>query len=57
MNKEKLLGIIRHVLTFGGGYIVAKGWFDEATMNAVVGAAVTIIGAVWSVMAPEKAAT
>jgi len=28
MNKEKILGIVRHILTFGGGYAVAKGYLD-----------------------------
>jgi hypothetical protein len=49
MNQDQILGIVRHVLTFGGGYLVAKGIVDEATMLNVVGAAVTIIGAVWSI--------
>lgn len=55
MNSEQVLGIVRHVLTFGGGYLVAKGIVDEATMLNVVGAAVTIIGAIWSI-AVKKAA-
>lgn len=57
MNKEQVLGVVRHVLTFGGGYVVAKGFLDEATMTAVVGAIITLGGALWSVLAPEKAAT
>lgn len=55
MNKEKIMGIVRHVLTFGGGVAVARGYIDEATMVQVVGAVVTIAGAVWSYIAPEKA--
>lgn len=55
MNKEQVLGVVRHVLTFGGGYVVAKGFLDEATMTAVVGAIITIGGALWSILAPEKA--
>ena len=50
MNFEMLLGLIRHLLTFGGGWMVAKGFFDEATMNELVGAAMTVIGAIWSVV-------
>jgi hypothetical protein len=56
MNKEQVLGIVRHILTFGGGIVVGKGWFDEATMTAIVGAVVTVVGALWSVWAPEKKA-
>jgi hypothetical protein len=55
MNWTKLFGFIRHLLTFGGGYMVAKGYFDEATMNELVGAVMSIIGAVWSWQSPEKA--
>jgi hypothetical protein len=57
MNKEQVLGIVRHLLTFGGGYVVAKGYFDDATLQSVVGAVVTLAGAAWSVLAPEKAAS
>lgn len=55
MNKDRVFGLVRHVLTFGGGYAVAQGWLDEETMTALVGALITVGGAVWSFMAPEKA--
>ena len=45
---ETILGIIRHVLTFGGGYLVAKGYLDEASATEVVGALTTIAGVIWS---------
>lgn len=48
MNIDMVWGLARHALTFGGGYVVAKGWLDEATMNEVVGAVMTIVGAGWS---------
>lgn len=54
MGKEQVLGIVRHLFTFAGGWIVAQGWLDEATVMQVSGAIITIIGAVWSVFAPEK---
>ena len=57
MNKEQVLGIVRHVLTFGGGWLVAKGILDEGTVLEIVGAVITILGAVWSFIAPEKATT
>ena len=49
MNTDSILGLIRHILTFGGGYAVANGLADEATIEQLVGAIVTIIGIVWSV--------
>ena len=50
MNKEKVLGILRHTLTFVGGILVAKGIVDETVISEVVGALITVIGGVWSVL-------
>ena len=50
MNWEQISSILRHVLTFGGGFIVAKGWVSAETMTAVVGAIITIGGAIWAVV-------
>ena len=54
MNKTKILGIIRHALTFGGGYVVAKGWVEEGNLTEVIGAVMTVIGTIWSIASPEK---
>jgi hypothetical protein len=53
---EKVQGLIRHALTFGGGIAVAKGWIDTSNLEAVVGALVTIIGAFWSFRQKDKLA-
>jgi len=50
MNKEKVLGLLRHTLTFVGGILIAKGLVDETMLAEVVGALITIIGGVWSVL-------
>lgn len=50
MNKEQVLGLLRHILTFVGGILVAKGTFDEATATELTGGLITVIGAVWSVL-------
>lgn len=47
MNWEQISSILRHILTFGGGFIVAKGWVDAEAMAGIVGAILTIGGAVW----------
>lgn len=49
MTKEKLLGIIRHILTFGGGFLLAKGLIDEVYLDELISAISTIIGFIWSV--------
>lgn len=47
--KDKLLGLIRHGLTFIGGLVVAKGYIDESSVMEIVGALMTLLGSVWSV--------
>jgi hypothetical protein len=49
MNKETVLGIIRHILTFGGGALVAKGYIDEMGLEEAIGAIVALIGFAWSI--------
>ena len=49
MNKEQTLGIVRHILTFGGGFVVAKGYGDPQLVTELVGGLVSIIGALWSI--------
>lgn len=56
MNMDMVLGVVRHVLTFGGGLLVTKGVIDETTMLSVVGAVVTIVGAVWSMLDKKEPA-
>ncbi len=51
---EKILGIVRHVLTFAGGIIVMKGLADESLVQELSGALLTIIGGAWSIIAKKK---
>jgi hypothetical protein len=55
MNADQILGIIRHILTFGGGLLVMKGFIDEAMLSEVIGATVTFIGTIWSFISKIKA--
>ena len=50
MTKEQVLGLIRHTLTFVGGILIAKGLVSETTSTEIIGAVVTLIGSVWSVI-------
>ncbi len=54
MNKEVILGIIRHILTFAGGVLITKGIIDESTMQELVGSLGTTIGLIWSVIQKNK---
>jgi hypothetical protein len=53
MKKDQVLGIIRHILTFAGGFVVAKGFADDALVQEAIGGLVTIIGAIWSITAKK----
>jgi hypothetical protein len=53
MNKEQLLGVLRHSLTFIGGLLVAKGLIDEGQFNELSGALITLVGGVWSILSKK----
>jgi len=50
MNKEQVMGIIRHTLTFVGGILIIKGLAAEGMVNETIGAVMTAVGAVWSLI-------
>ncbi len=56
MTGEQIWGVIRTLLACGGGFIVSKGYIDDATLTAVLGALGTIFVAGWSVWSKKKAA-
>jgi len=49
MNKETIMGFLRHVLTFGGGFAVAKGYIDAEMLEQAVGALIALVGVFYSV--------
>lgn len=56
MNRQKTLGIIRHLLTFGAGIATARGYVQEDIAQEIIGGLVLLIGTIWSIFAPEKSA-
>jgi hypothetical protein len=48
MTGEQIWGIVRTILAACGGFIVAKGYIDSATLNTILGATGTIFVAIWS---------
>jgi len=54
MISARLLGILRHVLTFFAGFLVAKGYIDEATSQQLIGLVLQLLVMVASVFAKEK---
>lgn len=47
MNWEQISSILRHILTFGGGFIVAKGWISAEALPGIVGGIITVAGVIW----------
>jgi hypothetical protein len=54
MSKEKVLGIVRHILTFTGGIIVAKGFIQETASEELIGGLMTLIGVIGSIVDKNK---
>lgn len=58
-HRAKIAGIIRHLLTFGGGMAVTMGFLDEEAAASIqteqfVGGLATLIGLIWSIFSPAK---
>jgi hypothetical protein len=51
---EKIESLLRHILTFLGGFLVTSGVIDESILLEVVGAIITIAGFVWGFISKNK---
>lgn len=51
MSAQEIGGIVRTILGVAAGYAVGRGYINSEIANALVGAATTIVIAVWSVRA------
>lgn len=49
VTKEKVFAIIRHTLTFVGGFLVMKGIIDESVIESVIASSLTLTGVIWSI--------
>ena len=54
MSKEAILGIVRHILTFGGGFVAERGLASGEEVQTGVAALITLVGLVWSVLNKRK---
>jgi hypothetical protein len=45
--KDSTLALIRHTLTFVGGALVTRGLLDEALLQELVGALITLTSVGW----------
>ncbi len=53
---EEVQGLIRHSLTTGAGVLVTHGLITGGDVEPVVGAALALIGVVWSIASKRLAA-
>lgn len=54
MNIEAIKGFIRHVLTFGGGFLVSADVLDASQVDTAAAAIVTLVGIIWSILDKKK---
>jgi hypothetical protein len=50
---DKMMGVVRHILTALGAVAVYLGWTDDATWMTVSGSIATMVGFLWSWMAKD----
>jgi hypothetical protein len=53
MNKEMVMGLVRHVLTLISGAFAAKYLIDPSLLDAAVSGITAIIGIGWSIKAKK----
>ena len=53
LTPEMIGGIVRAILASIGGSLVAAGYLDQATLQAGIGAIVTLITIGWSIWAKK----
>jgi hypothetical protein len=49
-----LLGIARHLLTFGAGYLASQGVISAGETEVFVGTGLGLIGIIWSIFEKRK---
>lgn len=48
MGKDFILSLVRHALTSVGSVMVAKGYVDAGTTEAIIGGVLAVVGLAWS---------
>jgi hypothetical protein len=54
--KAATLALLRHLLTFIGGALVAKGFIDTESLQELIGAIITLLSIGWMTVEKSKAA-
>jgi len=53
--QSAVIALLRHLLTFIGGTLVAKGILDSAAMTEIIGAIISILSVTWMAVSKYKA--
>lgn len=56
MDSSVVGGIVRTILASVGGVLATKGYIDDATLQACIGAIITLGTGIWSVVQKKRAA-
>jgi hypothetical protein len=54
-QKEQVLGVVRHLITFAGGYLVSRGKLSPTDVETIAGIGAALAGVAWSFLAKTKA--
>lgn len=49
IKSDVFISVLRHILTFAGGFVVAKGWISADQSAELVGSLISIIGIAFAV--------
>ena len=52
--KSAVIALLRHLLTFIGGTLVAKGIIDSATLTEIIGSVLTLLSVGWMALDKTK---
>lgn len=50
MDLQTLMGLVRAVLAFGGGWAASKGYISSEDVTTLTGAGLAVVSATWSIM-------
>ena len=54
LMKSAVIALLRHLLTFIGGTLVAKGILDPATLTEIIGSVITLLSVGWMALDKSK---
>ena len=54
MDKDMIIALVRHSLTFIGGLLIMKGLIDESALQEVIGSAMSLTSAIWMITHKKK---